>query len=275
MWNWQRLARLLRRSGLIKLGYYVLFTLDFLYRQPANRRYARAHPEVAIPPAIRRFETNYDTNLERFVEDGRKQAHAFYHLVKPLLPDSSMLTVCEWGCGVARLIRHMPTIDPPREIRAWGTDYSPALIDWCRENIPGIHFSVNGLEPPLPLEAGQFDWIYNSSVLTHLSPELQEAWIAENLRVLKPGGIALFTVHGDAYKSRLIDDEPAEYERKGVVVRSGTGAGEPWFTIYNNPQFVPTTLLRGREIVGRQLYRAGESPPRQDIWLVRAAGSSE
>lgn len=265
----QRLARVLRRLGLIKLGYYAAFVLDFLYRLPANRRYARAHPEVVAAPALRRFDTTSNTSLERFSEAGIEQAQALYELVKPYLPEDT-LVVCEWGCGVARLIRHIPSVDPERVIHAYGSDYNADLIRWCRQKIRGIHFEVNGLEPPLPFDDGQFDWIYSSSVLTHLSPELQEAWIEENLRVVKSRGIAVFLLHGDAYKHRLIGAEREDYERKGIVVRAGgTGAGEGWFTTYNNPVFVEKALLKDRNIVDKRLY--GGDTPRQDIWVVRAA----
>jgi hypothetical protein len=93
--------------------------------------------------------------------------------------------------------------------------------------------------------------------------------VAENLRVVKPGGVALFTVHGDAYKHRLIGGELEQYAREGIVVRAGTGAGEPWFTTYN-PAFVEQSLLGGREVLDKRLYPEGESPPHQDIWIVRA-----
>jgi SAM-dependent methyltransferase len=260
----------LRRLGLIRFGYYGVFVLDFVYRLPANKRYASAHPEVAAPPALRRFETNYDTNLERFIEAGREQAEDLYKLVRPHLSGDS-LAVCEWGCGVARLIRHMPRIDPRREVRAYGTDYKADLIRWCRRNIRGVTFELNGLEPPLCFADGQFDWIYSSSVLTHLSPDLQEVWIKENLRVVKSRGIVLFTLHGDAYKHRLIGAERKDYERQGIVVRAGTGAGEPWFTTYNNPICVEKALLKDWDIVDKRLYGEGHMPPRQDIWVVRVA----
>ena len=269
MWNWQRVAWVLRRVRLIKLGYYGAFSIDYVRRLQRNRRYASAHPELVVPSALRRFETNYDTDLERFVEGGREQAESWYRMVKPhLLGDT--LDVCEWGCGVGRLIRHMPMIDPEREIRTCGTDYSADLISWCRQNIAGITFTVNGVEPPLPFDDDQFDWVYSSSVLTHLPAELQQAWIDENLRVAKPHGVVLFTLHGNAFKDKLIGSEPREYEQKGVVERAGTGAGEPWFTTYNNPEFVARVLLANHEIVSKVLCPAGHTPPGHDVWVIRS-----
>src|SRR5437660_483523 len=134
MWNQHLVAYVLRRLGLIKLGYYAVFSLDFLHRLLSNWRYAREHPDIPAPPPLRRFETNYDTDLRRFVEGGGQDARMFYELAKLHLPDGS-LTVYEWGCGVGRLIRHMPNIDPPRIITVYGTDYKAPLIDWCRRNI--------------------------------------------------------------------------------------------------------------------------------------------
>ena len=81
-------------------------------------------------------------------------------------------------------MRHLVDELPGSEIA--GTDYNPDTIAWCRANIAGIRFELNGLAPPLAFDDAQFDFVYGISVLTHLSEAMQFAWFDELHRVTKP-----------------------------------------------------------------------------------------
>ena len=50
--------------------------------------------------------------------------------------------------------------------------------------------------PHLPFEDGKFSFIYALSVFTHIE-DLQDLWLMEMQRILKPGGCAVFTVHDE------------------------------------------------------------------------------
>ena len=81
--------------------------------------------------------------------------------------------------------------------RSNSTDANPTVIDFCRANVPGPDFHVNQLEPPLEFaEDDSFDLVYASSVFTHIPAEMQEPWLNEIKRVLRPGGVFLCTVTG-------------------------------------------------------------------------------
>jgi ubiquinone/menaquinone biosynthesis C-methylase UbiE len=56
----------------------------------------------------------------------------------------------------------------------------------------GAYFA-NGHEPPLPFPDKHLDRIYSISIFTHLPEAMQDAWLAELHRVLKPGGYLLTT----------------------------------------------------------------------------------
>jgi SAM-dependent methyltransferase len=51
--------------------------------------------------------------------------------------------------------------------------------------------------PPSQYEDSEFDLILSYSVFTHLRREVQEAWLRELHRVLKPGGWFVTTTHGE------------------------------------------------------------------------------
>ena len=95
--------------------------------------------------------------------------------------------------------------------RFTGCDVDAEAVAWCSANLEGGPFFVNSPEPPLPCEPEQFDLVYAISVFTHLDEPAQQDWLAELRRVLKPGGIALVTLHG----ARTWAGSPVETEVRG------------------------------------------------------------
>jgi SAM-dependent methyltransferase len=260
---------LLRRLRLAEAAYYAAMLASMARNFIPNRRFDRAHPELVTPPDALLFETGTTTNHELYWRGGQGRARLIFSLLDAHLPNGGApVRVCEWGCGPGRVIRHLPSTQGPRPVVAFGTDYSPRSIAWCVTHIPNVTFSVNRLEPPLAFDDNTFDCVYSFSVFTHLPLDLQRRWVDEHLRVLRPGGLLIFTVHGDAYRSRLTPAEQAEYDRTGIVMRSGVAEGGPWYTTYQQPAQVERDLVRGLEVLHRQVFSDPQRPA-QDIWAVR------
>jgi SAM-dependent methyltransferase len=78
--------------------------------------------------------------------------------------------------------------------------------------------SANTLQPPLPYPDHAFDFLYAFSVFTHLSAELAHEWLSELQRVVKPGGLIWFTLHGESYRERLLPEEQARFDEGEIVV---------------------------------------------------------
>lgn len=154
-------------------------------------------------------------------------------------------------------------------VEAFGSDYDPKLVDWCAANVPNINVALNSLQPPLRYDDDSFDFAYSRSVFTHLSADLQKRWLAEQLRVTRPGGLVLVTVHGAAYKHRMTDEERAEYETTGFVEHRTADDGGPWYTTFNSPAYMERELLACLEVVHRDLLPEEACGLRQDTWLVR------
>ncbi len=131
--------------------------------------------------------------------------------------------VLELGCGTARLIRHFRCLDG---VRLVGTDLNPEMIEWCSQNVPGIEFHCNDLQPPLPLPSdASFDLILASSVFTHIPRELQRPWLREMKRLLRPSGVFLCTVLGSRAKRTLLSPETyGELAEAGYVELGGEDA---------------------------------------------------
>jgi SAM-dependent methyltransferase len=98
----------------------------------------------------------------------------------------------DFGCGVGRLSR--PLAERFRECVA--LDISEGMVKLARElneDRPNCRFLVNASPDLGQLEPESFDLVYSSLVLQHMpSVEVVEAYVSEFLRVLRPGGLAVF-----------------------------------------------------------------------------------
>jgi SAM-dependent methyltransferase len=116
------------------------------------------------------------------------------------LPEGA--AILELGCGVGRLLRHLP--DGRGRVAA--TDINEDCLAWCRANLPGIECHLHGSTPPIGTLAGEaFDLIYANSVFTHIPLERQHAWLTEARRLLRPGGWLVATVLGVTHADLLLD----------------------------------------------------------------------
>lgn len=124
-------------------------------------------------------------------------------------------SVLELGCGGARLVRHFRCIEGARVV---GTDIDANSITWCSENLPGMEFHVNSMDPPLPFDENTFDVAMASSVFTHIPLAGQVAWLNEMHRVMRPGGVFLCTVVGRFHiTNQLTTAQREEMVRTGRI----------------------------------------------------------
>jgi SAM-dependent methyltransferase len=260
-----RIAAFLRRVRLVDVSYRAGVGLDAARNHRSNRRFRDTHLNFVFPPASLVFLTSGTSSYENYYDVGVERAHWLKALASDARPPE-VRRVYEWGCGTGKTIRHLVDDDPGLEV--YGSDYDERVIRWCVANIPKATFVMNGLEPPLPFEDDFFEILYSFSVYTHLPPNLQIRWLAEQLRVVRPGGLVSLSVHGDVFRDHLTPSERVQYESEGTVVHGGTAAGGPWFTTFNSPRWMEQTLLHGHDIVDRQTHREGR-PTLQDVWVIR------
>jgi SAM-dependent methyltransferase len=124
-----------------------------------------------------------------------------------LQPDDVVLDI---GCGIGRAAA--PLTRYLSEDGAYdGFDIVPEGIDWCNENItarfPNFRFQLADIhnkvynpkgqhqadEYRFPYHDGTFDFVFATSVFTHMLPADVWHYIAETARVLKPGGTCFAT----------------------------------------------------------------------------------
>jgi SAM-dependent methyltransferase len=149
-------------------------------------------------------------------------------LAKNRIDINAQNSMLDFGCGCGRVVRWFAAL---KHCEIWGSDYNPDLVRWCQRHLADVgSFKVNGLDPPLDFPDGKFEFVFSYSVLTHLPREKQQPWVDELVRVLKPGGLLLLTVHGERAARRGTRwDRPCELaehlERDGIVVIKPESAG--------------------------------------------------
>lgn len=134
-------------------------------------------------------------------------------------PYGACARLLDLGVGCGRIIRH--TIEAHPHLECHGIDIDADNVDWCVANIPGGHFDVGPLQPPLSFPDGYFDIVHANSVFTHFDEETQDRWLAEIARILSPSGVAILSVSGEtavAYAG-MSSEWIAEWRRAGIDSR--------------------------------------------------------
>ncbi len=192
--------------------------------------------------------------------------------------------VLDIGCGTARMARPLT-----RYLTAGtydGLDISRPAIEWCRKvytrrfpnfrfhfaDIQNGFFNPQGRQPPdeyrFPFPDATFDFVFLTSVFTHMLPLEVENYIAEIARVMKPAGQCLATFF-------LLTPESQQLVQAGLSDLKISLAREGYFTAdANNPEYA----VGYPEETIRELYSKHEleivEPVRFGSWSGRKDGLS-
>ena len=269
----QEIVNLLRRLYLLQLFDYLRYLFDLKKNQPSNKIFVENNPNFRLPPPVLAYDAYGHTNWNSYYSTGREHAQYISNLIKENVVNKQSITICEWGCGPARILRHIPLFFTDHSIHLYGFDYNPRTIQWCHNNISNITFKHNLLSPPLPQESDAFDCLYCLSVFTHLSHERHFQWIRELSRVVRPNGLIILTTHGDLARANLLSHETQEYDAGKLVVRGMVKEGRRTFVAFHPPSFIRYELLRDFTVISHITNPIPQSLT-QDIWVVRNTKSS-
>jgi ubiquinone/menaquinone biosynthesis C-methylase UbiE len=127
-----------------------------------------------------------------FFATGRREIADVMSLAESLGRPAERRDALDFGCGVGRLTQslaeHFDT--------ATGVDIAPSMLRTAehynkRDN---CRFVLNERPDLSVFEDESFDFVYSTIVLQHMPPEFALGYIREFARVLRSGGLAVFTL---------------------------------------------------------------------------------
>jgi ubiquinone/menaquinone biosynthesis C-methylase UbiE len=224
--------------------------------KPSNPT-AKLPEGVRLPIPPKETWLGYGSDAQAYISNGERHVTG---MIRALEENGFSIggakRILEFGCGTGRMIRHLPEIVLNAEL--WGVDISAEHIRWCIENLtPAIHFATTTVVPHLPFEDRYFDLIFCGSVFTHIE-DIQESWLLELGRVLRPSGKLYITIHDehtvslldtqyrDAWLAKLMQKQPTYRTNKNdfnmIVIGRGTSSQVFYSSRYF--QFITPPIFR-------------------------------
>ncbi len=118
----QIIAQLLRRVHLLQFADKLMFVGNVLKYRKSNQLFLAEHPDFVPPPAHLAFDAYNHTNWQFYYDIGLRHSSLISDLIKKHVSEKE-IKICEWGCGPARVIRHLGKIAGFEKIELFGTDY--------------------------------------------------------------------------------------------------------------------------------------------------------
>jgi SAM-dependent methyltransferase len=134
----------------------------------------------------------------------------------------------DFGCGVGRLSQALAA----RFEAVDGVDISASMLRHAEKfnRFPGrVKYHLN-VRPDLgAFPTGQYDFICTLIALQHTPPQFQRSYLADFLRLLKPGGCACFqTIHARGWR-KMVPHWAAD------LIRSRRSGGRAFIPLYGLP----------------------------------------
>jgi len=127
---------------------------------------------------------------EQFLATGREDVAAAVEWLSELDVGPRWPKVLDFGCGAGRLSQALAE----HADEVVGVDVSPPMLDVARKldrSDGRCRFVLNETSDLAQFAAHSFDLVYSELVLQHLPAPVIDGYLAEFVRVLRPGGVAL------------------------------------------------------------------------------------
>ncbi len=259
------ISNILRKLWILSYVDKIRYYLHFFIKFKDSREFKRENPQIKLPPSYLIYES-FNLNYHNYYYGGKESAiWLLEHLKK--YKELRNVNILDWGCGPARIIRHLPELlDSSCSI--YGCDYNSKSIIWNKNHISKINFSLNSINPPLSYVDNSFDVIYGISIFTHLTEELHYKWFDELVRVSRNNSVILLTLAGEVFKFKLTQEEAKIFNSGQILAKGNTKIGHRTYTTYH-PETFAQKLFSNYQILEHIKGEMKNGKPQQDIWIIK------
>jgi SAM-dependent methyltransferase len=179
----------------------------------------KRNQKFKIPSAALMQHATGITDMNRFIWSGRlTMARMIDMLQNAGIELKKISNILDFGCGCGRLTRYLLLVF--EQANVFGADTDALSISWCKAHLDPGKFSMSCAQPPLHYSNESFDLIISYSVFTHIHENDQTLWLSEMSRILKPGGVLVFSTQGyhDIFTVPNLPVEQLErYQKRDIV----------------------------------------------------------
>ncbi len=171
-----------------------------------------------------------------------EKARLIREVLATTLGDPKRQRVLDVGCGIGLIER-----DLDREVKELcAVDVSLRSLDYARERAPGTRF-MHYDGGRLPFADAMFDAAFASCVIHHVPPPARPVFMAEMLRVLRPGGTVI-----------VIEHNPLNPATQFIVSRCAFDADASLFTCWKAAKLIEGggARIAGRRYMGFSPFRS-------------------
>lgn len=231
------------------------------------------HPvDSDLPPPHLRYRVHRSFDIEEYLSTGRAIASSISQAFSGAGLDIARSTVLDLGSGPGRVARWLKSDFP--SVRMTCADIDDEAIHWAKDHTPGIaSFVATPHMPPTQFESCLFDAVYCISLFTHLDEHMQDSWLQEIARLLRPGGLLLATTHGELATASCSAAELSQLRMRGFLFRKESarrvkldGLPEFYQTTFHSKRYVLEHWSKYFEIVS---YVPGGIQHHQDVVVLR------
>ena len=175
-------------------------------------------PDDGLPIPPRHLHAGYGMDSDHYLVCGRENHQMMMEIMGGaglVIPEGAR--ILDFGCAGGRVIRCFKDVADRYEI--WGVDIRADHIFWCQQHLsPPFRFTTTTTQPHLPFEDGSFQFIYACSIFTHIG-DLEDAWLLEMRRILRPGGMLFATVHDNHTIDLILSSPPDDWKHHLTIRR--------------------------------------------------------
>jgi SAM-dependent methyltransferase len=186
-------------------------------------------------------------HLDRFLATGERQVAVSLKQVADRGIAIRTGAAVDFGCGIGRLTQPLGR----RFDHTIGVDIAPTMLNIARAINPypdRVEFILNRRDNLGIIKTASADFLMSHATLQHIEPEIAERYLREFFRVLRPGGVMIFSCPSHLVADEVAGGAPGQPRpagpRPGEIPAEASAAHLRFISVENE-------VVAGREFVVR------------------------